>query len=89
MENTLTISEIKRRGMSAISDHLRAGPTHIVKRNKMAAVILSVEEYQRLLQKDAAQIPGMTALQWLISQPSNAQRSKADIDADLASERAW
>ena len=37
MENTLTISEIKRRGMSAISDHLRAGPTHIVKRNKMAA----------------------------------------------------
>lgn len=89
MENTLTISEIKRRGMSAISDHLRAGPTHIMKRNKMAAVILSVEEYQRLLHKDAALIPGLTALQWLMSQPSSGQRSKADIDADLASERAW
>lgn len=89
MENTLTISEIKRRGMSAISDHLRAGPTHIVKHNKMAAVILSVEEYQRLLQKDAAQIPGMTAMQWLLSQPSFGQRSKASIDADLKVERDW
>ena len=89
MENTLTISEIKRRGMSAISEHLRAGPTQIVKRNKIAAVILSVEGCQRLLEKDAAPLPGMTAMQWLISQPSIGQRSKAAIDADLGSERAW
>ena len=34
MRNTLTISEIKRRGMSAISEHLRAGPTQIVKTKK-------------------------------------------------------
>lgn len=86
MENTLTISEIKRRGMSAISEHLRAGPIHIMKRNSVAAVILSVEEYQRLLQKDAALIPGMTAMQWLMSQPSSGQRRKAAMDADMASE---
>jgi PHD/YefM family antitoxin component YafN of YafNO toxin-antitoxin module len=89
MENTLTMSEIKRRGMSAISEHLRAGPTYVMKRNSVAAVILSVEDYQRLLQKEGALIPGMTAMKWLMSHPSSGQRSKAAIDADLDSERDW
>ncbi len=32
--NTVTIAEIKRRGMAAIEDGLRRGPLHIVKRNQ-------------------------------------------------------
>lgn len=89
MENSLTISEIKRRGMAVINDRLRAGPAHIMKRNKQAAVILSEAQYQQLLGKDAAQIPGMSAMQWLIAQSPVGQRSKAAIDADLQNERAW
>ena len=46
--NTLTVSELKRRGMAAIEDGLRSGPVHIVKRNKPAAVVLTEAEYQRL-----------------------------------------
>jgi len=89
MENTITISEIKRRGMAAITDHLRLGPTHVVKRNKRAAVILSEDEYQRLVAQHAPQLPGMTALEWLIAQPSTGSRSRAAIDADLQAERSW
>lgn len=89
MENSLTISEIKRRGMAAINDRLRLGPAHIMKRNKQAAVILSEAQYQQLLGRDATQMPGMTAMQWLIAQSPVGQRSKAAIDADLQSERAW
>ncbi len=89
MQNSLTISEIKRRGMAAITDRLRAGPAHIMKRNKQAAVILSEAQYQQLLGKNAAQIPGMSAMQWLTAQTPIGQRSKAAIDAELQSERSW
>ncbi len=33
--------------------------------------------------------PGMTALQWLLTQPAAGTRDKVDIDASLAEERAW
>ncbi len=88
-QNTLTIAEIKRRGMAAIDECLRRGPAHIIKRNKMAAVILSEDEYQRLTKQQSSNSPGMTAVQWLLAQPSVGQRSKAAIDADLKTERAW
>ena len=45
MNNTVTVAEIKRRGMAAIEDGLRRGPLHIVKRKKPAAVVLSEDEY--------------------------------------------
>ena len=87
--NTLTVSEIKRRGMAAIDDGLRRGPIHIVKRNKMAAVVLSEADYQRLTSKKPSAPKGMTAVQWLLAQPPVGQRSKAQIDAALKAERAW
>lgn len=89
MNNTLTIAEIKRRGMAAIEEGLRRGPIHIIKRNKAAAVVLSEEEYQRLIRGQPQTRPGMTALQWLLAQPAAGTRDKADIDASLAEERAW
>ncbi len=39
MANVLTAAELKRRGMVAIEEGLRAGPLHILKRNKPAAVV--------------------------------------------------
>ncbi len=89
MNNTLTIADIKRRGMAAIEESLRQGPVHIVERNKLAAVVLSVEEYQRLSNSDVKDPGGMTAVQWLSHQAGAGKRNKVQIDADLNAERAW
>ena len=89
MNNTLTVAEIKRRGMAAIEDGLRHGPVHIVKRNKPAAVVLSEDEYQRLTRDKSIAPGGMTAVQWLLAQPTTGKRSKTQIDVSLKSERAW
>jgi len=89
MNNTLTIAEIKRRGMAAIEDGLRHGPVHIVKRNKLAAVVLSEDDYERLAY-GKVNAPGvMTAVQWLLTQRVPGKRTKAQIDAKLKAERAW
>ncbi len=87
--NTLTVAELKRRGMAAIEDGLRHGPLHIVKRNKPAAVVISEDEYQRLAHGRAANPAGITAMQWLLSQSPVGKRSKARIDADLKAGRNW
>jgi hypothetical protein len=87
--NVLTVAELKRRGMAAIEDGLLHGPVHIVKRNRPAAVVLSEEDYQLLLLKHTHVPTGLTAMQWLISQPSTGKRTKAKIDADLKGERDW
>lgn len=89
MHNTVTIGEIKRRGMAAIEDGLRHGPVHIIKRNKSAAVVLSEEQYQSLAGGHQPTSPGMTALQWLLMQPSTGTREKAKIDASQIEERDW
>lgn len=89
MNNTITVAEIKRRGMAAIEDGLRHGPLHIVKRNKPAAVVLSEDEYQRLASSKTMAPDGMTAMQWLLAQPGVGKRSKAQIDAGLKAERSW
>jgi prevent-host-death family protein len=87
--NTLTVAELKRRGMAAIEDGLRRGPVHIVKRNRPAAVVLSEDDYQRLAHGKPAAPSGLTAVQWLLSQPTTGRRSKAKIDAELKAERNW
>lgn len=89
MDNTVTVAEIKRRGMAAIEEGLRRGPVRIIKRNKPAAVVLSEEDYQRLTGARAKGGHGMTALQWLLTQPSVGTREQAEIDATLAGERDW
>jgi prevent-host-death family protein len=90
MANTLTVAEIKRRGMAAIEEALRHGPVHIVKRNKPAAVVLSEEEYTRLAHGKVPTPLGMSAVQWLLAQPgTRAPRSKEEIDAELNAERDW
>lgn len=86
--NSLTVAELKRRGMAAIEDGLRYGPLHIVKRNRPAAVVLSEEEYQRLAQGMTAPVVGMSAMQWLLSQPSTGNQDKAALDEALRAERA-
>lgn len=87
--NTLTVSELKRRGMAAIEDGLRRGPVHIVKRNRPSAVVLTEDEYQRLAHGRAPAPGGLTAVQWLLNQRPPGKRGKAQIDAALKAERDW
>lgn len=88
--NTLTVAELKRRGMAAIEDGLRHGPVHIVKRNRPAAVVLTEEEYQQLVHGKAYTPSGMSAVQWLLGQPSSGTQDKAALDKELRAERdAW
>ena len=87
--NTLTVAELKRRGMAAIEDGLRRGPLHIVKRNRPAAVVLSEDDYHHLAHGKIAAPGGLTAIQWLLSQHVTGKRSKANIDANLRAERNW
>ena len=87
--NILTVGELKRRGMAAIEDGLLRGPVHIVKRNKPEAVVISEEEYLRLTHGKTVNPPGITAVQWLLSQPATDKRSKTKIDAGLKAGRDW
>jgi len=87
--NSLTVSELKRRGMAAIEDGLRRGPLHIVKRNKPAAVVLTEAEYEKLAHGRVLVPDGMSAMQWLLNQRVTGTRSKAQIDAALKAERDW
>ncbi|MFJ1260659.1 hypothetical protein [Cupriavidus sp. CuC1] len=89
MNNTLTVAELKRRGMAAIEEGLRHGPVHIIKRNRSAAVVLSEEEYRRLTGERSRTGPGVMAVQWLLAQPTAGTRDKAEIDAALAEESRW
>ncbi|MCG5516958.1 MULTISPECIES: type II toxin-antitoxin system Phd/YefM family antitoxin [unclassified Ectothiorhodospira] len=89
MHNTLPAAEIKRRGLAAIEEGLRHGPVHILKRNKPTAVVLSEEDYQRLVRGQPPARPGMTAMQWLLAQPVSGTRDKADMDMSLADKRRW
>ena len=85
--NTLTTAELKRRGMAAIEDGLRHGPVHLMKHNKPCAVVLSEDEYARLAQGIGAEPVGISAIQWLLNQPTIGTKKKARIDRELRQER--
>ncbi len=89
MENTLTSSELKRRGIAAVESALEAGPVHLYKRNRRTAVVLAEADYQRLLAQSRRRQPGMSALDWLLAHPPNGKRGKRSIDQRLRAERDW
>jgi len=86
---TLTATEFNRLGLAALEQSLEHGPVHVTRRNKPVAVVLSVKQYQRLVDTNAPAPVGMTAVQWLLAQTAPGRRSKRMIDAALKSERAW
>jgi hypothetical protein len=76
--------------MAAIEDGLRYGPVHIVKRNQPAAVVLTEDEYQRLVNGKTNVHTGMSAVQWLLVPPLVGAKDKAALDAGIRAERdAW
>lgn len=89
--NVLRSAELKRRGIAAVEEALRAGPVHLLKRNSPAAVVLSEADYNRLRRRaDRPAAAGQGCLDWLLDLPPAPQgRSKAAIDAELGQERDW
>ena len=89
--NVLRSAELKRRGIAAVEEALRAGPVHLLKRNSPAAVVLSEADYNRLRrQADRPAVSGASCLDWLLALPPAAHgRSKEEIDTELQQERDW
>lgn len=89
--NVLRSAELKRRGIAAVEEALRAGPVHLLKRNALAAVVLSEAEYNRLSRAaERPAVAGSSGLDWLLSLPPATEgRSKEAIDAELLQERDW
>ena len=48
--NTISTSEIKRRGISAVDDLLENGPVHVIRNNTLDYVVLSEESYKMMLE---------------------------------------
>ena len=46
--NVVAAKEVKRRGVIALTEHLKHGPVHIIKNNHPACVVLSEKEYKKL-----------------------------------------
>ncbi len=75
---------------AAIEEALRRGPVHLIKRNRRAAVILSEQQYQQLMSRQATgAAPKESAVAWLLSPHGGGERSKAGIDEALRRERDW
>jgi PHD/YefM family antitoxin component YafN of YafNO toxin-antitoxin module len=73
--NVITIAEIKRGGMAALDAALnrphQGGSVTIMKRNRTAAIVLTLEAYEALLAKAAEadkSKPTLSALDWLLEQ---------------------
>lgn len=91
--NTLSASDIHRRGMAAIMESLKRGPVHIVEDDRPTAVVLTEEEYARLLGAKAGEhgtddAPIQSdALHYLLQLPPG-NRSVEAVRADMERERA-
>jgi hypothetical protein len=85
---TIAASELKRRGLAALHGLLRRGPVHVLQRNRLACVVLSPEAYDRLEAAAAADAKAPDVWTMLKELPMAGGRSRAEIDAQLATDRA-
>ena len=78
--NTLPAQEIKRRGIAAVDALVETGVVHIIKNNQPQYVVLSVSQYQELVevQSEAYVVRVRAALKDV-----KAERLKRGTAADL------
>lgn len=58
--NTLSVTEIKRRGIGIADPLLANGPVYIIKHNRPVYVLLKIEDYATLADKPAEKQPRKT-----------------------------
>ena len=85
---TIAAAELKRRGLAALHGLLRRGPVHVLQRNRPACVILSPEDYERLEAAAVAESDAPDAWSLLKAPPVAGGRNRAELDAEIAAERA-
>lgn len=49
--HSLSATEVKRRGVIALEEALKDGPVHIIKYNRPTCVVLSEEDYAKLIDR--------------------------------------
>jgi len=80
--NTIPAQEIKRRGIAAVDALLEDGPVHVIRNNRPRYVVMSEEQYVRLIKRQG--------LWELVDRPTRGTRTRAEIDAQLRGEReSW
>lgn len=82
--NVIPAQEIKRRGVKAIELALKRGPVHIIKNNLPTCVVLSEEDYAKLLQPlDNKKTAKKELVQWLLAKPSSGNKSRLELDQQI------
>jgi PHD/YefM family antitoxin component YafN of YafNO toxin-antitoxin module len=84
---SLTAAEIKSRGMAAIEEGLKHGPVQLMKRNRVAGVVVSAQEYARLRPLARSASDGLTAVEWLLRRPAG-NKGRRELDRALKRDRA-
>jgi len=87
--HTIPASEVKRRGVAVLEEHLREGPVHIIKNNRLACVVLSEEHYAALVNR-VNSAASVSVWEMLDNRPWDGKRSKKEIDKQIKKERdSW
>jgi PHD/YefM family antitoxin component YafN of YafNO toxin-antitoxin module len=50
--NAIAAQDIKKRGISAVDEALKAGPVHVIKNNQPRYVVLSEQRYRELVEAE-------------------------------------
>lgn len=86
--NIIPAQEIKRRGVKAIELALKEGPVHIIKNNQPSCVVLSEEDYAKLLQPpDNKKTATKELVQWLLAKPASGDKSRPELDKQIQGAR--
>jgi PHD/YefM family antitoxin component YafN of YafNO toxin-antitoxin module len=97
--STLRANDLRRRGLAAIEQALEKGPVRILKRNRPLAIVLTEQEFQRLVDSESQAAAGraerkaepgpMGAYDFLLSLPPG-NRTIQDIRRQIGKERtSW
>lgn len=86
--NTIAANELKRHGINAIEKLITKGPVHVIKRNQPVCVVLTEDDYARLIQAAKGEPPAgpLSVMEWFSLPPLGAAE-KAELDDRLSRER--
>jgi len=82
---TISASEIKRRGIGVVEVYLPNGPVHIIKNNQLAYVVMYEDTYQELKLKAVAR--EKLTLTSLLKKPATGKLSREALDKRIKQER--
>ena len=86
--NTIAANELKRCGITALEKLITKGPVHVIKRNKPVCVVLTEDEYERLIHSAKGKPPArQLSVMECFSLPPLGEEGKAALDKRLSSER--